>query len=164
MKPPTNYLYFGIFSKYGKKIKISPDCPSLFKDTTIEGDQVFLQKIDLYKYESDQLAIKLTAEESTQLEAVEVIRYNFTEYSEIKNILKRKLTDNHFVKFLDNYNQIKKEMELKKKKKDDKRDRKKANNTLGFSKNFRKLIAIDNYNNKNRKNFVIEVVKYSHME
>ena len=22
MKPPTNYLYFGIFSKYGKKIKI----------------------------------------------------------------------------------------------------------------------------------------------
>ena len=102
MKPPTNYLYFGIFSKYGKKIKISPDCPSLFKDTTIEGDQVFLQKIDLYKYESDQLAIKLTAEESTQLEAVEVIRYNFTEYSEIKNILKRKLTDNHFVKFLDN--------------------------------------------------------------
>ena len=101
MKPPTNYLYFGIFSKYGKKIKISPDCPSLFQDTTIEGDQVFLQKIDLYKFESDQLAIKLTAEESTQLEAVEVIRYNFTEYTVIKNSIKRELSDNHFVKFLD---------------------------------------------------------------
>ena len=101
MKPPNNYLYFGIFSKYGKKIKISPDCPSLFQDTTIEGDQVFLQKIDLYKFESDQLAIKLTAEESTQLEAVEVIRYNFTEYTVIKNSVKRELSDNHFVKFLD---------------------------------------------------------------
>ena len=102
MKPPTNYLYFGIFSKYGKKIKISPDCPLLFQDTTIEGDQVFLQKIDLYKFESDQLAIKLTAEESTQLEVVEVIRYNFTEYTVIKNTMKKKLSDNHFVKFLDN--------------------------------------------------------------
>jgi hypothetical protein len=101
MKPPNNYLYFGIFSKYGKKIKISPDCPLLFQDTTIEGDQVFLQKIDLYKFESDQLAIKLTAEESTQLEAVEVIRYNFTEYTVIKNSIKRELSDNHFVKFLD---------------------------------------------------------------
>ena len=76
----------------------------------------------------------------------------------------KEIEEKEFVKFLDTYNQVKKEMELKKKKKDDKRDRKKANNTLGFSKNFRKLIAIDNYNNKNRKNFVIEVVKYSLME
>ena len=100
MKPPTNYLYFGLFSKYGKQIKISADYPPLFKDTIIEGDQVFLTKIDLYKYESDQLAIKLYAEESTELEAVEIIRYNFTEYTVLKDARKKKISDNHFIRFI----------------------------------------------------------------
>ena len=101
MKPPTQFLYFGIFSKYGKKIKISADCPTLFKDTTIEEDQVFLQKIDLYKFESDQLAIKLFSEENTELEAFEVIKYRFTEYTVLDDGKKKKIKDNNIVRFLD---------------------------------------------------------------
>ena len=100
IKPPNNYLYFGLFSKYGKKIKISADYPPLFSDTIIEEDKPFLQKIDLYKYESDQLAIKILAEEITEIEIVEVIKYNFTEYTIIKDSKKKKITDNHFVRFL----------------------------------------------------------------
>ena len=101
MKPPTQYLYFGIFSKYGKKIKISADYPILFKDTTIEDDQVFLQKIDIYKFESDQLAIKITSEENTELEAVEVIPYRFTEYTVLPGGKKRTIRNNNFARFLE---------------------------------------------------------------
>ena len=78
IKQKPDFLYLGIFSTYGKKIKISPDNPLLFQDTFIKGDKIFLQIINLHKFESDQLAIKLMAEETTQIEAVEVIRYNFT--------------------------------------------------------------------------------------
>jgi len=52
---------------------------------------------------------------------------------------------------------VKKEMGEKKEKKEEK---KKASKKTGFSKNFRKLMAIDNYNNKNRKNFLIEGIKF----
>ena len=102
MKQVTDFLYFGIFSKYGKKIKISPDYPDLFQDTSIEKDQAFLQRINLYKYESDQLAIKIKAEETTEIEAVEIIKYNFTSYYQIKNGKKHNIKLNNFVKFLDN--------------------------------------------------------------
>ena len=101
MKPPTQYLYFGIFSKYGKKIKISADYPILFKDTTIQDDQVFLQKVDIYKFESDQLAIKITSEENTELEAVEVIPYRFTEFYVLSDGKKVKIKNNSFVRFLE---------------------------------------------------------------
>ena len=93
-------MQVGIFSKYGKRIRISADEPTLFKDTIIEGDKPFLQKVDLYKFQSDQLAIKLLAEESTEIEAVEVIKYNFTEYTVLKDFKKQKVTDNNFVRFL----------------------------------------------------------------
>ena len=102
MKQQTDFLYFGIFSKYGKKIKISPDNPLLFEDTSIEGDKVFLQRVDLYRFESDQLAIKLMAEDTAQIEAVEVIKYNFTTYYQVRNAKKNKIRFNNFVKFLDN--------------------------------------------------------------
>ena len=85
IKPPSDFLYFGIFSKYGKKVSISPDCPELFDETTIEDDKIFKIKIDLYKYEPDQLAIKVKASESTQIEVVNIIRYNFIEYTVLKN-------------------------------------------------------------------------------
>ena len=99
--PPSDFLYFGIFSKYGKKITISPDCPELFEETTIEEDKIFTLKVDLYKFEPDQLAIKVKANESTQIEVVNIIRYNFTEYTVLRNNKMTHLTDNHFVKFLD---------------------------------------------------------------
>ena len=59
------------------------------------------------------------------------------------------------------YDKVKKEMGEKKEKKEEK---KKASKKTGFSKNFRKLMAIDNYNNKNRKNFLIEGIKLNSLE
>ena len=100
IRPPNNYLYFGIFSKFGKKVTIAPDCLELFNETVIEGDKIFTLKIDLYKFEPDQLAIKVNANESTQIEVVEVIRYNFTEYTILRNNKMTHFTDNHFVKFI----------------------------------------------------------------
>ena len=66
-----------------------------------------------------------------------------------------------FVEFLKTYDKVKKEMGEKKEKKEEK---KKASKKTGFSKNFRKLMAIDNYNNKNRKNFLIEGIKLNSLE
>ena len=100
VKPPSNYLCFAIFSKNGKKIQIFPDFPNLFNETFIEGDKIFTLKIDLYKFEPDQLAIKVKAEEKTQIEVVEVIRYNFTEYTILRSNEMTHFSDNHFVKFL----------------------------------------------------------------
>ena len=68
--------------------------------------------------------------------------------------------EKEFVEFLKRYETTKTEMELSKNKKK-KGERKKASNTKDFSKNFRKLMALDNYNNKNRRNFIIEGVKHS---
>ena len=98
--PPSDYLYFAIFSKFGKKIKISPDIPYLFNETIIEGDIAFTQKIDLYKFKPDQLVVKVNSTENTQIEVIEIIRYNFTEYTIIKNNKINHLTDNNFVKFI----------------------------------------------------------------
>ena len=100
LKDPTYFLFVGIFSKFGKSIKISPDCPQLFRERTIYGDQPLLLMIDLHKFQQDQLALKLLAEESTQIEVVEVMRYNFTEYTVLSNYKQRKITDNNLVRFL----------------------------------------------------------------
>ena len=100
IKPQSDFLYFGIFSKFGKKITISPDYSKLFNETIIEGNKIFTLKIDLYKFEPDQMAIKVKANESTQIEVVEIIRYNFTEYTILRNNKFTHFTDNHFVKFI----------------------------------------------------------------
>ena len=107
MKPISQYLYFAIFSKYGKKIKIWPDYPSLFDETSIYGENnLFLLKIDLYKYEPDQLAIKILAEESTSIEVVEVIKYNFTEYTVVRNERMKHFIDNNIIKILDSETKV----------------------------------------------------------
>ena len=101
MKDPSNfYLYLGIFSKYGRRIKINPDYAPLFKERTIEYDTPFLCSVDLHKYQSDQLAIKIQAEENTEIEVIEVIKYNFTTYSIISNYKKKKITTNNLVRYL----------------------------------------------------------------
>lgn len=105
IKPPVNYLHCAIFSCYGKKIKIYPDTPELFKETTIENDNIFTLKIDLSKFEPDQLAIKVKAEDKTEIEVVEIIKYNYTEYTVIKDNKMTHLTDNLFVRFLNNNSQ-----------------------------------------------------------
>ena len=105
IKPAVNYLYCAIFSCYGTKIKISPDTPELFKETTIEDDNVFTLIVDLSKFEPDQLAIKVKAEDKTQIEVVEIMKYNYTEYTVIKDNKMTHLTDNLFVRFINNNSQ-----------------------------------------------------------
>ena len=112
IKPPNRYLYLGIFSKFGKKINISPDIPELFRETFIENEKIFTLKIDLYKFESDQLAIKVNSNKSTQIEVVEVIRYNLIDYTILRTSEITHFTDNHFVKFI-NKNTIKIKVTIK---------------------------------------------------
>ena len=64
-----------------------------------------------------------------------------------------------FVEFLKTYNRVKKEMGKEKEKVEEK---KKTNKKTGFSQNFRKLMTIDDYNNKNRRNFFIEGIKLNY--
>ena len=97
---PAHFLHFAIYSVYGKKIRICPDTPELFNETIFEGDIIFKLKIDLYKYKEDQLAFKVNSTESTKIQVVEIIHYNFSEYTILKNSKMTHFTDNNFVKFI----------------------------------------------------------------
>ena len=100
--PPTEYLYFSLLSLDGEPITIEPDTPGMFNTTTIRGDQLFTLPIKLADYKVDELAIRVNSTERARIEILEVIRYNFTEYTVIKSEGETKLKNNHFVKFLDN--------------------------------------------------------------
>ena len=99
--PKTDYLYFSLFSLDGVPVTIEPDLLGMFNTTTIKGDQLFKLKINLSEYKVDELAIRVNASESTRIEVLEVLHYNFTEYIVISKNGKSKLTDNHFIKFFD---------------------------------------------------------------
>ena len=106
--PPTEYLYFALLSLDGEPITIEPDTPEMFNTTTIEGDKLFTLKIKLADYKVDDLAIRVTPFETARIEILEVIRYNFTEYTVVESNGKTQLKNNHFIKFLDkNFDQIK---------------------------------------------------------
>ena len=99
--PKTDYLYFSLFSLDGVPVTIEPDLLGMFNITTIKGDQLFKLKINLSDYKVDELVIRVNASESTRIEVLEVLHYNFTEYTVISKNGKSKLTDNHFIKFFD---------------------------------------------------------------
>ena len=108
IKPTTQYLYFSIFSLDGVPVTIEPDILGMFNTTTIQGDELFKLKINLSEYKSDELAVLVNASESTRIEVLEVMHYNFTEYTVINKNGKFKLTDNHFIKYFDkNVDQVK---------------------------------------------------------
>jgi len=100
MRPTANYLYFALYSTEGKKVKIVPDTPKLFNETVIEGDNIFKLKVDLYKFKSDELAIRVNSTSDTNVEAVEVIQYNYTEFTILDDEIWKHITDNQFVKFI----------------------------------------------------------------
>ena len=108
IKPTTEYLYFSIFSLDGVPVTIEPDILGWFNTTTIKGDQLFKLKVKLADFKPDELAIKVNASESTRIEVLEVMHYNFTEYTVINKNGNTKLTDNHFIKYFDkNVDEIK---------------------------------------------------------
>ena len=108
IKPTTEYLYFSIFSLDGVPVTIEPDILGWFNTTTIKGDQLFKLKVKLADFKPDELAIRVNASESTRIEVLEVMHYNFTEYTVINKNGNTKLTNNHFIKYFDkNVDEIK---------------------------------------------------------
>jgi hypothetical protein len=101
IKSVSDYLFFAIMSNDGKKIKIIPNEPELFNETTIEGNELFTFKINLKKFKTDQLAIKVNSTDITDIEVISVIRYNSSKYISISNNDMNCLTNNNFVKFID---------------------------------------------------------------
>ena len=104
IRSPANFLYLSILSLNGNNIKITPDTPGVFDPIEINGNKLFTQKIDIDKYKSDELAFKISANTSNALidiEVIEVIHYNFSEYININNNKKNELSKNNFVKFID---------------------------------------------------------------
>ena len=65
-----------------------------------------------------------------------------------------------FVEFLNSYKMVKEEIENKEKKERKEIREKKKGSGIGFNKKFSKLNNIENYNRKNRKNFILEGVKF----
>ena len=101
IKGPSKFLYLSILPLNGGNITISPDTPGVFDEIIINKTVLFTQIIDINKYKSDQLAIKIMADELTDLEVIEVIHYNFSEYVQINNNKKNQIKKNNFVKFID---------------------------------------------------------------
>ena len=101
IKPSADYLYCAIYSPLGTEVTITPVTPTLFNKAVIKGDTIFKLKIDLRRFKSDEMAIKINTMEKTQIDVVEVILYNFTEYSILETNEMAHFSDNLFVKFLD---------------------------------------------------------------
>jgi len=100
IKYVSDYLFLAIMSNDGKKIKIVPDEPELFNETTIEGSELFTYKINLKKFKTDQMAIKVNSTDFTDIEVLSVIRFNSSKYISISNNDMNCLTNNNFIKFI----------------------------------------------------------------
>ena len=99
------YLYLSIQTiQENSDVIIRPDSSYIFEENKISGNNIFLQKININKYKSDELAIKIISDGMADIEVIEVIHYNFSEYINIDNENKNKISKNNFVKFINNKN------------------------------------------------------------
>ena len=100
VKRNDNKLYLLILSKSGNEITITPDNKELFSEKKISGNDLFTQVIDTEKYKMDQLAIKITSNDTTDIEVIEVIHQNYTKYENIDDNKEHNVTLNNMVKFI----------------------------------------------------------------
>ena len=96
----SNYLYLSILPINGNNITLIPDTPGVFDEITINENELFTKIIDINKYKSDQLAIKMLSNDLVDLEIIEVIHYNFSEYTQINNNKKNDISKNNVIKFI----------------------------------------------------------------
>ena len=95
------YLYISIQTiQENNEVIIRPDIPNIFKENKIIENKIFYDKIDIDKYKSDELAIKIISDGMADIEVIEVIHYNFSEYFNITNQNKNIINKNNFVKFI----------------------------------------------------------------
>ena len=95
------YLYLSIQTvQENNDVIIRPDIKGLFNEAQISGNEIFVQKIDINKYKSDELAIKIISDGTADIEVIEIIHYDFSEYFNIDNENKNKVNKNNFVKFI----------------------------------------------------------------
>ena len=79
--------------------------------------------------------------------------------SRMKDENSKDVDEKEFVEFLKTYQEVKTEMGHKKEKKE-KREKNTGSVSSGFYKNFKKLTNIDKYDSKNRRNFIVDGVKF----
>ena len=78
-------LYFSILSLDGEKTIITPDTPKVFKEQTIQNNELFTASINLSKFRMDQLAVKVNCSSlEKNLEIVEIIHNKNNTYQELK--------------------------------------------------------------------------------
>ena len=96
------FLYLSIQTiQENNDVQIKPDTNGLFKEGQIRENKIIYEKIDINKYKSDELAIRIISDGMADIEVIEVIHYDFSEYYEIKDDKKNKINKNNFVKFID---------------------------------------------------------------
>ena len=105
IKDASPHIYFSLLTFSENEIKIAPDTPGLFNETTIDSkSKFFILEIDTKKYKMDQMAIKLTSNSNNQIEVSEVTDCPICTYQEIPNDQREKnleINKNNFVIFLE---------------------------------------------------------------
>ena len=95
------FLYLSIQTiQENNDVQIKPDINGLFKEGQIRENKIIYEKIDINKYKSDELAIRIISDGMADIEVIEVIHYDFSEYYEIKDDKKTRINKNNFVKFI----------------------------------------------------------------
>ena len=95
------FLYLSIQTiQENNDVQIKPDTNGLFKEEQIKENKIIYEKIDINKYKSDELALRIISDGMADIEVIEVIHYDFSEYFEIKDEKKNKINKNNFVKFI----------------------------------------------------------------
>ena len=95
------FLYLSIQTiQENNDVQIKPDTNGLFKEEQIKENKIIYEKIDINKYKSDELALRIISDGMADIEVIEVIHYDFSEYYEIKDEKKNKINKNNFVKFI----------------------------------------------------------------
>ena len=104
IKNAPNHIYFSLLLMKGAKLKVSPDTPDLFGEKIIDNKthNLFHLEIDTKKYKMDEMAIKLSSNEYTDIEVTETTDCEICQYQNIsENEKSAEINKNNFIIFID---------------------------------------------------------------